>query len=87
MPSWAEVLGDGTIGGEEALGVPGRLEMLPTFSRADGSTELPQQPEPSVEHLQRLLSSQVLGPRKAFGMSPRRGAREGSLRVNPAALF
>ena len=42
MPSWAEVLGDGTVGSEEALGVPGRLEMLLTLSRADGSTELPQ---------------------------------------------
>jgi hypothetical protein len=28
MPSRAEVLGDGTVGGEEALGVPGRVETL-----------------------------------------------------------
>jgi hypothetical protein len=31
MPSWTEVLGDGPIGGEEPLGLAGRLEPLPPW--------------------------------------------------------
>jgi hypothetical protein len=36
-PSWTEVLGNGTIRGQEALGVPGGLEPLhPPFPLARG---------------------------------------------------